>query len=620
MGCYDALRHRAPSSSGLGHHPLKVAARVRIPLGLRQRTPGQRPGVLLFPAKAAASSVRTPNERGRSGAALALQRTAGNAATTMAIQRFSMDGWDDMGIFSGGGQDQAENTGAGRGMGPASAGTQAGGWDGDQGGVAGGNAGYLAGMGHQVSGQMTRTVNDGRGPDAPSGAQARCPPKATSTVARRRRTPTRACSRTPTGRRVVSSSLIGPADRADGRFLRSSRTPGARTAPSTLRPAMRWASRREVVHMGGSDRRAWTRAAVGAAAVALASTVPFTGVHAAPRPYGDASVLATLPPDPGFPEGIAVQGDRVYVAGAATFGTTPQGPSAVTVLDLNTGAQLGVIPTAGEELGEHANSSIAFDGDGRLYVLNTQLGVYRLDLAKGTQAAYASPFPDLKPCPPIPVDGGPCSPTVSDAPPIPNDLAFDKAGNAYVTDSMQATIWKIAPGGGAPQVWFQDQRFASPYMGINGLRLDPKGGRMFVTVTIDMAGGAHLYSLPVVAKPSAVDLRPVFTFKAPEELPDGVAFGQAGLLYVALATPGGGSGVMILDVAGPRGREVGRLTNDGDPSGPYDSPANIAFDERGSILLSNHAFATGAVDRSRFNVLDVYVGDHGAPLFKPTLP
>ena len=27
-------RYLAPSSSGLGHHPLKVAARVRIPLGL----------------------------------------------------------------------------------------------------------------------------------------------------------------------------------------------------------------------------------------------------------------------------------------------------------------------------------------------------------------------------------------------------------------------------------------------------------------------------------------------------------------------------------------------------------------------------------------------------------
>ena len=30
-------RHLAPSSSGLGHHPLKVATRVRIPLGLLSR-------------------------------------------------------------------------------------------------------------------------------------------------------------------------------------------------------------------------------------------------------------------------------------------------------------------------------------------------------------------------------------------------------------------------------------------------------------------------------------------------------------------------------------------------------------------------------------------------------
>jgi hypothetical protein len=32
--CWSYL---APSSSGLGHHPLKVAARVRIPLGLRRK-------------------------------------------------------------------------------------------------------------------------------------------------------------------------------------------------------------------------------------------------------------------------------------------------------------------------------------------------------------------------------------------------------------------------------------------------------------------------------------------------------------------------------------------------------------------------------------------------------
>ena len=141
-------------------------------------------------AKAAASRVRAPVEGGRSSAALALQRAAGNAATTMAIQRFSMDDWDDMGIFSGSGQDQSENTGAipmggagGGGMDQSGGvsdlwggesttdGTQGGGWDGNQGGVGGGNAGYLAGMDMQVRGRMTRIVNGGRGPDAPSGAQ-----------------------------------------------------------------------------------------------------------------------------------------------------------------------------------------------------------------------------------------------------------------------------------------------------------------------------------------------------------------------------------------------------------------------------------------------------------------
>src|SRR5919202_3173772 len=97
------------------------------------------------------------------------------------------------------------------------------------------------------------------------------------------------------------------------------------------------------------------------------------------RAFGDAKILATLPPEPGFPEGIAVKGNRVYVAGPATFGTTGKGPSAVFAFDVESGALVSTFPTQGENLlGEHANSSIAFDGNGRLYVLNTQLGIYRL--------------------------------------------------------------------------------------------------------------------------------------------------------------------------------------------------------------------------------------------------
>ena len=40
-GSLRAAAHRVPSSSGLGHHPLKVGTRVRTPLGLLCVLPGQ---------------------------------------------------------------------------------------------------------------------------------------------------------------------------------------------------------------------------------------------------------------------------------------------------------------------------------------------------------------------------------------------------------------------------------------------------------------------------------------------------------------------------------------------------------------------------------------------------
>ena len=348
------------------------------------------------------------------------------------------------------------------------------------------------------------------------------------------------------------------------------------------------------------------------AAAVAASLIPSVNAAALGRPYGDAKVLATFPTPPGFPEGIAVKGNKVYVAGPARFGTTGTGPSAVFAFDTVTGALVQSYPTLGENLlAEHADSCIAFDGQGRLYVLNTQLGMYRLDVETGQQSSYSAPFPDLHPCSITPA---PCSPTVSDAPALPNDIAFDEAGNAYVTDSMQATIWRVAPGGGTPQIWYQDARFDSPYIGTNGIRLSPDRSKAFVSVTIDQTGQAYIYTVPLVTQP-APGAATEFKHFAPTDLPDGIAFGKSGNLYVANATPEN-SGVIIL---GPDASEVGRLTNaaPGDIE-PYDSPANIAFDGHGSILLTNHAFATEIP--SHFNVLDVYVGDKGSPLSKPDLP
>src|SRR5262245_48229608 len=59
----------------------------------------------------------------------------------------------------------------------------------------------------------------------------------------------------------------------------------------------------------------------------------------------------------GFPEGVAIAHDRVFVAGPANFGTAGKSPSVVTVLRRSNGAQLSEIEIAGENTAfEHALS------------------------------------------------------------------------------------------------------------------------------------------------------------------------------------------------------------------------------------------------------------------------
>ena len=352
------------------------------------------------------------------------------------------------------------------------------------------------------------------------------------------------------------------------------------------------------------------------AATAAASSLLTSASADSPqdRPYGDARVLATFPAEPGYPEGIAVKGNKVYVSGPARFGTAGTGPSTVVAYNRDTGALEATYTTQGEALQfEHANSCIAFDGQGRLYVLNIQLGMYRIDTGSGQQQSYSTPFPDLPACN---GNNAPCSPTFFDAPALPNDIAFDEDGNAYVTDSLQATIWRVAPGGGTPQIYFQDARLGTVPNGIgaNGIRLSPDRSKLFVVVSIDPTGMPFIYTLPLVAAPQASDLA-VFKAFAPGDIPDGIAFGKSSNLYVAIATPLA-SGIAILN---PSGVETGRLANPaGSPVFPYDSPANIAFDGQGALLVTNHAFATMIAEN--FTVLDVYVGDKGSPLSKPDLP
>ena len=350
-------------------------------------------------------------------------------------------------------------------------------------------------------------------------------------------------------------------------------------------------------------------------AVALMAAVMALGdpASAGKRPYGDARILTRVPA-PGFPEGIAVWANKVYVAGPATFGTAGTGPSHVWAFNASTGALVRSWETQGENLVlEHANSGVAVDRIGRVYVLNIQIGMFRI-LHGGTQEPYAPPFPDLPVCTAVPV-GTPCAPMPFDAPALPNDVAFDDAGNAYVTDSLQATIWRVPPGGGEAEIWFQDVRLATAFIGVNGIKVSPDGTALFISVSEDLAGRAWIYRLPLVAEPSGADLVSFHEYTN-GDLPDGFAFGETGLLYVAIATPFA-SGVSVLDQSGA---EVDRLANGANPLFPYDSPANIAFDGKGSMLLSNHAFATGPTNPEQFAVVDVFVDDRGAALARPKLP
>ena len=343
----------------------------------------------------------------------------------------------------------------------------------------------------------------------------------------------------------------------------------------------------------------------------------FVSANTPERSFGDVQILATVPFPPGFPEGIAVNGDKIYVAGPASFDTAGTPASKVLAYDSKTGELLRVYEIQGELTQfPHANSCIAFDGEGRLYVVNLQLGIVRLELGSGDQEIYAAPLPDLLPC--SQTQSSPCSPTAVNAPPLPNDIAFDENGNLYLTDSFQATIWRIPAGGGLPEIWFQDSRLDTPF-GANGLRLSPDNTKIYFAVTAEGVGpfgnflGGKIYTLPLVNSPTAGDLQTFYQYNG--EAPDGIAFGKSGNLYVALAAPFN-SGVSIL---APNASEAARLTNPvGSPIFPYDSPANVAFNKQGSLLLTNHAFAT--MIPSNFTVLDVFVDDKEFPLVRPSIP
>ena len=327
----------------------------------------------------------------------------------------------------------------------------------------------------------------------------------------------------------------------------------------------------------------YTKCVLLAATAFLSMNVPAAAEQNS-RPIGDSKIIAEVPA-PGYPEGIAVGKKNFYVSGPAAFGV---GSPTVWVYDLATGALVRTIPLAG-----FAGSCIALDEKENIYVIEESQGVVKIDAKTGVSSVYGTGL--------VPAPGTPY---------LLNDLAFDKKGNLYVTDTFRATIWRVPPGGGMAKAWFQDSRLAGPF-GPNGIRLDEDGEKIYFTTTIETAGTGHIWTLPVKESPTADDLKSFYVY-APGDAPDGIAFGKSGKLYVALAFSN------AISVISEHGVELQRFSGPATTAGaplPWQNPANIAFnDKTGALLVTNHASLVDPL-LAQFAVFDVFVNDKAGKLF-----
>lgn len=333
------------------------------------------------------------------------------------------------------------------------------------------------------------------------------------------------------------------------------------------------------------------------------------------RPIGRTKVFVRVP-EPGNPEGIAIRKGRLFVGThAPANGNREEGPSKIFIYKLATGKKLRTVKVRGQNTDEtHGILGMAFDGAGRLYVLDrnpARMLRFSRDLAR--QKTYAT-FPDLKPCHSNPA---PCSPTEADAAPFPDYFAFDKAGNAYVTDLEAATIFKVLPGGGEAAVWFQDARLDSLF-GPNGIALSPKRKKIYFAMTgsVEPTRPAQgiIYTLPLVDDPNAEDLREFFVYPESSAGPDGIAFGKSGKLYVALA---GSNQISILRRDGTEAHRFPSVTENEQRRVPYDLPASLAFDGNGWLLVTNQSFF--ADNPEHYVVLKAWVNDTALPLVRPRI-
>jgi DNA-binding beta-propeller fold protein YncE len=239
----------------------------------------------------------------------------------------------------------------------------------------------------------------------------------------------------------------------------------------------------------------------------------------------------------------------------------------------------------------------------------------RFNRKTGAQEVYST-FPDIPVCSAAP-PGADCAQAGADFAPGPDFAAFDARGRLYVTDFQQGVIWRVPRGGGRARLWLSDPRLDGADFGPSGLQFLPDGRTLLVAVSstggVPVASQGVIYAIEVRDDGRAGDIRE-FWRSAPGEGPNGIAIARSGHIYVTLTFSN-----QIVELSS-QAHEIARvpLLPGQDPTmdPPFETPSGIHFDGK-RLLVANIAYTTG--DQSRQVIFDVWAGERGVALFRPTV-
>lgn len=201
--------------------------------------------------------------------------------------------------------------------------------------------------------------------------------------------------------------------------------------------------------------------------------------------------------------------------------------------------------------------------------------------------------------------------------PIPNYASWGPGGALFLTDYGQSVIWRIPAAGGTPKVWFSSADLAGVGFGTTGIVFRPGSHDFLIAQQTGGPGNptaGKLYRLPVTSAGKPGALRVLWTSRA-TELPDGFGISRSGRIYVA--NVGLSNQLVMLSATGQELARFGTPLSGGNGSPiPFDGPSNATF--LGTrVLVANQSPIAGTVEHHA--ILDVEVGERGAPIFRPAV-